>query len=243
MEILDEQGRLFGRVNVVDALVVVFAVAVVVAGAALVLADDPEPEEPDPDESTMHVTFATSSFGAAELEPGPVWVDGGEANVTDVHATAGPRFFVRVALDGTELDGRFEFDGKPVRLGDRYTVYTNTTRADAALEQRDVSASFETSTTTATIEMIVRPGIADAVEVGDEHRVADSRIARVTDVESRPADDPDVDDGRTLTVTLELETRTVDGVLHYGGRPLQLGRLVEFETDEYRIEGEVVRRG
>lgn len=243
MELLDEQGRLFGRVNVVDALVVVFAMAVIVAGAALVFADDPEPEEPDPDESTMHVTLATSSFGAAELEPGPVRVDGQEANVTDVHATAGPQFYLRVALDGTELDGRFEFDGKPVRLGDRHTLLTNETRADATIERRDVSASFETAPTTATIETIVRPEIAEAVDVGDEYRVANSTVATVTDVESRPADDPDVDDGRTLRVTLELETRTVDGVPHYGGRPVQLGRLVEFETEEYRIGGEVVRRG
>jgi hypothetical protein len=59
MDILDEQGRIFGRVNIIDALVVLFALAVIVAGAALVFGgggtDDqpaqtptptPEPDEP-----------------------------------------------------------------------------------------------------------------------------------------------------------------------------------------------------
>ena len=36
MELIDERGRLFGRVNVVDALVVLLVAAVVVAGVALV---------------------------------------------------------------------------------------------------------------------------------------------------------------------------------------------------------------
>jgi hypothetical protein len=36
MGLIDERGRLFGRVNVIDALVVLLAVAVVAAGVALV---------------------------------------------------------------------------------------------------------------------------------------------------------------------------------------------------------------
>jgi hypothetical protein len=39
MEVIDEEGRLFGAVNVVDALVVLLVLAVVVAGAALVFGD------------------------------------------------------------------------------------------------------------------------------------------------------------------------------------------------------------
>jgi len=37
MPLIDEDGNLFGRVNVVDALVVLLVVAVVAAGAALVM--------------------------------------------------------------------------------------------------------------------------------------------------------------------------------------------------------------
>ncbi|PYZ02874.1 hypothetical protein C8039_08195 [Halogeometricum sp. wsp3] len=39
---LDEDGNLFGLVNVVDALAALLVIAVVVAGAALVLQSEPE---------------------------------------------------------------------------------------------------------------------------------------------------------------------------------------------------------
>lgn len=243
MRLLDEEGRLFGRVNVVDALVVVFALAVIVAGAALVFTDDAGTETPEPDEATMHVTLVTGGDAATVLEPGEVALDGRSANVTDVHPTEGPRVYLRVALDGTETEAGFRFAGDRVRLDDRFTVVTNTTRTDSRVVQRDVAETFETETTTVTAETVVRPQIADAVSPGDEHRIGDATIATVTAAESTPADDPDVDDGRTLTVTLELETRTVDGVPHYAGRPVRLGRSLGFETDAYQFTAEVVERG
>ena len=43
-KIIDDEGRLFGTGNVVDALVVLLVVAVVVAGAALVFGGNSEPE-------------------------------------------------------------------------------------------------------------------------------------------------------------------------------------------------------
>lgn len=242
MELLDEQGRLFGRVNVVDALVIVFALAVIVAGAALVFADSPSADETEPEETTMYVTIVTGGDAATALQAGEVDLDGASANVTDVHPTPGPRVYLRVALDGVETETGFRFAGDRVRLDDRFTVVTNTTQADGRVVQRDVAESFETETTTVTVETIVRPQVAEAVAAGDEHRVADSTVATVTAAESTPADDPDVDDGRTLTVTLEIETRTVDGVPHYGGRPVRIGRSVGVETDEYQFTAEVVER-
>lgn len=243
MELLDEQGRLFGRVNVVDALVIVFALAVIVAGAALVFGDSSGPEDPEPDETTMYVTMVTGGDSATALEPGEVELDGDSANVTDVHTTVGPRVYLRVALDGVETEEGFRFSGHRVRLDDRFTVVTNTTQTKGRVVQRDGTEAFETETTTVTVETIVRPQIAEAVAAGDEHRIADSTVATVTAAESTPADDPDVDDGRTLTVTLEIETRTVEGVPHYGGGPARLGRPIEFETDEYQFTAEIVERG
>jgi len=55
--IIDDEGRLFGAVNIIDALVVLFVVAVIVAGVALVFGGDPEPE-PDIDS-----TYATLDLG------------------------------------------------------------------------------------------------------------------------------------------------------------------------------------
>jgi hypothetical protein len=49
MDLIDDRGRLFGRVNVVDALVVLFVLAIVAAGTALVLGGgDAAPASPSP---------------------------------------------------------------------------------------------------------------------------------------------------------------------------------------------------
>ena len=73
MDVLDEKGRLFGRVNVVDALVVVFAVAVVIAGASLVYGDGlgNEPTE------TMHVTLVSENTSSTALDRGEIDLESG----------------------------------------------------------------------------------------------------------------------------------------------------------------------
>jgi hypothetical protein len=58
MAVIDEEGRIFGTVNVVDALVVLFALAVVVAGVALVTGGGGDTETETP---TRTVVFETGT--------------------------------------------------------------------------------------------------------------------------------------------------------------------------------------
>lgn len=243
MEVLDEEGRLFGRVNVVDALVVLFAVAVIVAGAALVFGDSPAPTpEPGPDsepeERTLYVTLLATGDAATALDAEEVRLDGASANVTDVHRTPGARSYLRVALNGTESEGRFRFADSHVRLGDTYTVSNNVTRTGSRVVERDVAPEFDTRTTTVTVETTVRTPLAEAVSEGDEQQVGSETVLRIADTETTQVNDTHAD----LQATLDLETRTVDGSPHYGGRPIRLGRELTVGTDEYEFDGEIVAR-
>ena len=240
MEILDEHGRLFGRVNVVDALVVVFALAVLIAGGALVLGDDPDtvPGPDEPPEATMYVTLYSGGDVATTFTAGNVTLDGANATVTDIHRTVGPRTYLRVALVGEETDEGFRFDGDPVRLGDGFTVVDDEARTGMRVVERDVGPEFETATTTVTVEEIVRPSLADAVSAGDEQRVGGSAVATVADVETSTINETHSD----LQVTLELETRVVDDVPHYGDRPVRIGRTLVVATDDYEFRAEVTSR-
>ncbi|WP_254840498.1 DUF4330 family protein [Natronomonas marina] len=242
MELLDEEGRLFGAVNVVDALVVVFALAVVVAGAALVFGggDDASGE-------TMHVTLVSENASATALEAGEVGLESGTlagtgrdatATVTDVYRTAGPRVYLRVALEGSRTDDEFRYEDEPVRLGDRVVVADDTARATTRLVERDVDRTFSPTTTPVTVATTVRRPVADAVAAGDEVTVGSTAVATVTDVEATARNDSHTD----LRVTLDLRTRTVDGTPHYGGRPVRLGRELGVGTDDYEFEGAVVDR-
>ncbi|MFC6732713.1 MULTISPECIES: DUF4330 family protein [unclassified Haladaptatus] len=61
MPILDDDGRLFGVVNIIDALVVLLVLAVVAAGAALVLGPD-EPASPASNNNTTTTPAANETM-------------------------------------------------------------------------------------------------------------------------------------------------------------------------------------
>ena len=244
MDVLDEQGRLFGRVNVVDALVVLFALTIVLAGAALVYGDGPGDEPRD----TMHVTLVSENTSATALDRGDIDLESGTlagtrrgttAIITDVHRTAGPRMYLRVALDGTRTDDGFRFEDEPVRIGDTVVVANDRTRATTRIIERDVAPTFSTTTTSVTLEATVRRPVAEAVTAGDEVTVGPSTVATVNDAGTTIENDTH----SHLTVSLALETRVLDSNPYYAGRPVRLGRTIGIETDDYEFAGEVVDRG
>ena len=107
--LIDDEGRIFGLVNIVDVLVVLFVAAVVVAGAALVLSDDPEPEpEPEPELETTYATLDLGTQSEAiveELNEGDTYEpnDLDTLTITDLHFTPEGdqiRAIARVELEG-----------------------------------------------------------------------------------------------------------------------------------------------
>jgi hypothetical protein len=245
MQFIDEKGRIFGRVNIIDALVVLFALAIIVAGVALVFgADDgnqpsPEPNTTDqPEYRTLHVTVLATGETATRLESGNITTSGTNATVTDVYRTPGPRVYLRVALNGTETDDGFLFAGNPVRVGDRLGLATETTTTGSTVVERDTTPAFQTDTTSVLVQTTVRTPVADAVAEGDQQFVGDTPVATVTDVDRTRINETNT----RLEAGVDLETRSVDGTPHYGGRPVRLGRTLVVATDNYEFQGEIVGR-
>jgi hypothetical protein len=241
MELIDEKGRLFGRVNIVDALVVLFAIAVLAAGAALVFGEDPnanetEPNSDAPPADTLHVTLVTTDDAATTLETENVTVGDERATVTAIHRTPGPRSFLRVALEGVRTEQGFQFAGNPVRVNQGYTVMTETARVGTRVVERDVSPAFDTESTTVNVTTTVRRPVAEAVGTGDEQTVGDDTVATVGSVETTAVNETHSE----LRASVELETRLVDDSPQYGGGPVRLGRTLFLETNTYQFEAEIV---
>jgi len=237
MDVLDEKGRLFGVVNVVDAVAVLLVAAVVVAGASVVLSGDTR----DTETRRATLSFGTQPEAAAALvEPGDTSLGGVDATVTDVYRTptGGDRalVFARVSVSGRTVEGEFRIDGRALRYGEEFQVRSSTYRLRANVTGVGGDESFETVTRTVTVEATVSPAVADAVEAGDEHRVAGDTAATVTGVErvGRRGD------RQVLRVTLDVRARTDDGVARYAGRRLRVGATLPFATDRYRFDGEIV---
>jgi len=103
MALIDDNGRVFGWINIIDALVVLMVLAVVSVWIAFVFLDDAEPPETE-------TTYATLDMGVQEpyaveaISEGDTYEPSGTSTlrVTDVHLTPQgdtTRVFLRVAIE------------------------------------------------------------------------------------------------------------------------------------------------
>ncbi len=113
--LIDEQGRLLGLVNIVDAVVALLVLAVVVAGVALLL-----PGGGEPDSRLVTVDPGTQpEFVAEQISSGDTWEPNrtsDELVITDTYLTTagdGTQVLIRAQVNRTtvEPDGP---DGQPV---------------------------------------------------------------------------------------------------------------------------------
>lgn len=136
MELIDDEGRLFGLVNVIDALALLVVAAAVLGGVAL-LTDEPAPTE------TAEVTIRATvpPWEAAAVEPGPIAGTGPVANITGVERVATfdvgfnasvpnrPEKYVRLRISATvETDA-----GQSWRVGERVAVDLGDVRIDGVV--------------------------------------------------------------------------------------------------------------
>ena len=241
MELLDERGRLFGRVNVVDALVVLLVAAVVVAGVALVAGGGGLGIGTTAETSRVVTVELGSHPGrvAALVQPGDVTFAGENATITDVYRSPtadGVLLVAAVRVDGQMTTDGFEVGRTPLRYG----VEPRLESAEYQLTARVVNVggepTVETRQLTATVEANVSTAVAEAVAAGDTRQVAGETVATVESVEPVKRGD----DWQLIRVDLSLLTRPTAEGLRYGGQPIRVGTRVTFETTRYRFRGRVV---
>ena len=231
MELIDEEGRLFGRVNVVDALVVLVVLAVVAAGVALVTggggSDGPAPangtsDAPETRYATLalgsHPAWVATSIRANET----VAVAGTDATatVTDVYLTG--------ASDGqVGAFARVAYPANALRAGTTVTVDGDGYRTEATVREADGNRStLRTTTTPAVVTATVDATTAAAIETGDQFTVGNHTLATVESVASVPT----TSQNRRLRLGLDLETRTLGGEPQFADRTLRVGSSVPLRT-------------
>lgn len=248
--LIDEDGRLFGLVNVIDALVVLLFLAVLVAGVVLLFPSGGG--EPDTRYATIELG-QQPEFVAEQITAGDEWDPegtGDSVTVTDVYrfgTDGGTGVTVRAGVNGTVVDPDeadedpvFEFLGEPLRLGRTLEIQTtsyelqgNVTRVDPSggeLPVRDAEFVVETTLDPSTVE---------ETDVGDEFRVAGAQYAEITSFEVFPAGE----DQRYALIGISGQAIERSGALQFANRPVRVGATVPFETGEYEIAGSVLRRG
>lgn len=248
MDIIDDEGRIFGVVNVVDALVILLAVGVVAAGVALVNPFGPE-EAPASRFATVELG-PQPTYVAEKVSPGdtmPLSGRSGNLTVTDVYrspAVGGDVMVtVRVRLDGEMvLQERFDeevfvFDGAQVRAGDELAIET----IGYSVKGRVTSVDEAGPTLDAEwVPVVLRGTVPDGtgsvdIDGGDAFSSGGHEFLRVSRVEAYPAGD----DVARVVIGGELLVLNEGGSQLFGGAVVTKGRELDMEINGRPFRGEV----
>lgn len=243
---LIEEGRLFGVVNVVDALVVLLVLAVVVAGVAFVV--QPEPEQTGPKLASTYVTLDLGTQPAnivSEINEGDNYSADSTSQLvlTDVHLTPqgdNVRVIVRAKLNGTASEEGITYVGAPPRLGRSLQITTNRYKVSGKIRDVGDSNTLPRESTTVVLQDTMAPLDAREVTAGDKVRVAGRTVATVKDVAAYATGDPTK---RAVFVEAALETYRQQGERQFGGNALRRGQTITLSKEAYTLNGRVQRIG
>ena len=245
MELIDDNGRILGAVNVIDALVVLLVLAVVIAGVALVIQPDGQPQVPQ-----SQTRYATLDLGthpayiAEQVSPGDRYEPGSNTNltITDVYATQtddGVHLWVRVRLIAPDQGDTFVYNGGPPRLGRSLTIAT----PDYQVGGRIVSvsgtdASLPLTTVPVLLEATMSAETASRMNAGDRVKTGNRTVATVRQVLRYETDSPDRRRAVVLASLLAYRNRDT---LTFGATPVQIGRTIHLHTGDYALSGSILR--
>ncbi|MDB2273911.1 DUF4330 family protein [Halorubrum ezzemoulense] len=242
MELIDDEGRLFGRVNVIDALVVLLIAAVVVAGAAFVLTDDPAPP---PETDTTYATLdvgTVSPYVVDAIEEGDAYDSDSTSTlrITDVHLTpqdGQTRVVLRVALEGERNEqGSLTYAGAPPRLGRTLDITTDRYQVNGQIRDVGDSDALATEQQRVLLSSQVDAGTAQAVTPGDEIRLSDRTVARINNVTTYTTNRSTQ---RQLFVEATLAGHRQQDRLRFGGSPVRRGQSVTLPTNKYTLDARI----
>lgn len=234
---IDDQGRLFGTVNVIDAFVMGVVLVALSAGAGMVVVDGIGTEDDDVSESKA-LTLTAKNVGeprASSIETGDrVVIDSRSRSffVTDVYRTPDGGEGVRLVVRITSANGTSRTYRKGQRVGiinEEYILNATVTEQDSPLSR---------SSTNVTIRTTVPQRVAASVERNDAYIVADREVATVRNVSTVRRGD----DTSTLLLSVRLDVIGKD-TKRFAGETVRLGREIQFETKDYRLNGTIVGKG
>jgi hypothetical protein len=254
MQVLDEQGRVFSIINIIDLLAVLFAVAVVVAGVALVFSGGSSEE---PELGTRYVTldlgtqpgYVTERINSGDVStasngPGNVTVtdvymtpaDGGSSTVT---VRARVRGSIREQSNGEP--STLSFGGNSLILGRQLTLETAEYRVSGTVTavNRD-GESLDVSTTDVVVQSRLPANVAVDLSVGDRYRLSGRTLATIESKTVYPGNNKF---NREVYLGLTLRTISNQGQPSFSGRPVRPGNDVTLVFEPYEITGTVRERG
>ncbi|WP_135303788.1 DUF4330 family protein [Haloarcula amylovorans] len=244
--LIDDEGNLFGIVNVVDALVVLLVLSVSITGVALISMDNDQ--TPQTEHTTSHVTLDLGRqppYLAAAISEGDSFSPAKDANltVTDVHLAPGgnqTHVVLGVTLRGVANEQGTRYANAPLWLDREIDINTSTYNVTGRISDINDETALRTNTTTVVVQR--QQSVLDASEVnpGDRVTVASRTVGTVTDAAVYPAAEGN---GEILLVEATLQTYSRRGIPYFGGTQLRSGERIRISTASYVVDGHLKRVG
>ena len=246
MELIDDEGNLFGAVNVVDALVILLVLAVGVAGTALIFTNGVGSG------SETETTYATVDLGeqpgyiVEAINEGDTYnaSESSQATITDVHLTPqgnNARVFLRVELQGQiNDDDQLTYANAPPRLGRSITFITDLYEVSGQIRSIGDSDALDRAQTAVVIQDTVTAADAADIASGDEIRIAGRTVATVEDVAVYATAAPTQ---RRVFVEATVDAHRQQGDLRFGGTILRRGQSLSLSTADYTLSGTIEQVG
>ncbi len=251
MDLIDEDGKLFGRINIIDALVILFVAAVIVTGAAFTAttigADESSPE--------THETFATIDIGTQPLhlanqisEGDKIAKSGDILTITDVYVGPAGGDKASVVIRGatgsnSQSNGSsikyLNYAGSSYSQGGGISLRTN----EYFVKGRILSigteqSSLDTETTQVQLQTSMSEVEASALEPGETYDLGSRTVGTIEEVTTVPSRTD-----RNVTLGVSLQTINKSGETLFGSYDASIGSSIPFELSTTNISATVVHRG
>ncbi|MFB9811628.1 DUF4330 family protein [Haloarcula sebkhae] len=245
--IIDDEGNLFGVINIIDALVVVFIIAVLVAGASLVLTGDGESSSA-PTTGTTNVTLDLGTqpeYITSQISIGDSYSpsENADLTITDIYFTPqdeSTRAVVRAELSAPSSGETIQYSGAPPRYGRQLEVLTETYSTKGTI--RDVGGGSELTTT--ETKVVVRANLSETdarrLSEGQPIRVQGREVATIESVTTYGTNNPDK---KTVFLGLTLQSVTNGGQQAFGETRIRPGASLSLPTGAGLVKGEITRVG
>jgi hypothetical protein len=245
MKLIDEKGRLFGRVNAIDAAVVVGFLIFVVAGATVVFSSSPEPSQPD-----TTVRYVTLDLGnqpeylATSINEGDTDTQSPMSNITivDVYSSESDstrHVWVRARVNALQRGATPVYADSPLHIGRSLIFATPEYQVNGTITSVD---SSDPNLAVSKTDVVVRTTLPDEtvqkVEKGQEYELDGRTIGTIQSIEAY------YNNQSRTTAFIGITYRTYrSGNEHlFGNTAVREGASLPFKTANYTFSGRVVRQ-
>lgn len=242
MEVIDDHGRLFGLVNVVDAVAVLLVLSVLVAGVALVFGGQSSDRAVS---VSRHVTLDLGpqpNYVVSALNEGDTYSPSSNANltVTDVYLApqgSNTRVLLRVRLQGVATGDSFNYQGAPPRLGRDLSIQTDTYQVSGTIRDIGDRSDLVATETTVVLRALATPENADRLRPGRDVRIANRSVATIDGIEIYETNSSE---RRLAYIQATLQTYIDGETTRFGGTQIVPTASIRLPLDGRSVTGTIL---